>query len=47
MLNKRLPFNTRYSAMFHSKAMKFGIQEDQLILLLDIKFSLLPASVGK
>ena len=46
ILNKCLPSNTRYSAILNSKPMKFGIQEDKLMLLLDIKFSYLPVQNG-
>ena len=40
ILNKFLPTNTRYLGISHSKPMKFGIQEDQLMLHLhvDTKF---------
>ena len=37
-----LPLNTRYLSVFYRKSMKFDIQEDQLMLLLETKFSSLP-----
>ena len=39
ILKKCLLSNTRYSAILDGKPMKFGIQEDLLMLLLDTKFS--------
>ena len=37
-----LPLNTRYLSVLYRKSMKFDIQEDQLMLLLETKFSSLP-----
>ena len=42
ILNENLDLNAPYSAILHRKPMKFGIQEDQLMLLLVTTFSWLP-----
>ena len=39
MFTKHLRTCTRYLAILHRKPMKYGIQEDQLMLHLDTKFS--------
>lgn len=42
ILNKRLPSDTNYSAILRKKPVKYGMQEDEIIILLDTKFSWFP-----
>ena len=42
ILNKHLNINARYLAIKYSKTTTFGIQEEQILFLLDTKFSFLP-----